>query len=141
MFNNKKNLFWILVFCQLVSGCGGRLPQPVAIERPEDSSISCVKIEKELYSIKKNISALLSASISNTERDTFVGFVGAFFPPAHIFRDFRQAEKVEINALRERHNLLVRLAHKKGCGKNKFFLTIERQCEDFYTLNCFLPSK
>jgi hypothetical protein len=140
MFNNKKALFLILVFCQFISSCAGRLPQPVAIENSEDSSITCAKIEKEIYLIKKNISELYSESITNTERDTFVGLVASFFPPAYIFRDFRQAEKVEINGLRKRHNHLVKLAHQRGCGQNKFFLVIEKECEDYYTLDCFLPT-
>ena len=137
----KKNLFWILAFCQFTSGCGGRLPQPVAIERPEDSSITCAEIEKEILFIKGNISNLVSQSIDSSELDTFVGLVGSVFPPAYLFKDFRKAENVEANALRKRHNRIVRLAQQKGCGQNKFFLQVDKQCEDFYTMDCFLPSE
>ncbi|MBT3508417.1 MAG: hypothetical protein HN472_02605 [Nitrospina sp.] len=141
MIRIKKNLFWILVFCQFIAGCGGRLPEPVVIERPEDSSITCAKIEKELYLIKGSVSNLVSQSVENTQLDTFVGLVGSFFPPAHLLRDFRQADNVEINALRKRHNRIVRLAQQKGCGQNKFFLPVDKQCSDFYTMDCFLPSE
>ena len=136
----KYNFCLALVFCLLISGCGGRVAKPVAIKKPGDSSISCAKIEEEINLIRKNISNLLSDSIDNTEQDTFVGLIASFFPPAYVFRDFRQAEKVEINALRKRHNRIVKLAQQKECGKNKFFLPIERKCKDYYVLDCFLPS-
>ena len=134
------NFFWVLFFLQLnISGCGGRLPQPVEIERSEDSSITCEKIEEEIIFIREKVSKLLSESIKNNENDTIMGLFASFFPPAYILRDFRQAEKVEINALRKRHNRIVKLAQKMGCGKNKFFLQVEKQCKDYYVLDCFLP--
>ena len=57
-----------------------------------------------------------------------------------VTKDLRHAEKVEINALRKRHNYLVSMAREKGCGGNKRMIPYKEHCKDFFTLDCIAPT-
>ena len=57
-----------------------------------------------------------------------------------VTKDLRHAEKVEINALRKRHNHLVSMAREKGCDGNKRMIPYKEQCKDFFTLDCIAPN-
>jgi hypothetical protein len=137
--NRFQQLFLVVVF-MFICSCGGRLANPVSVQRPQDAQITCPQIDGEINQIRYDISELYSQATTSRKRNVIFNLLSSFFPPAYVLSDVHQAEKVEINAFRKRHNYLVMLATDKGCGEGKFFLDVEEQCKDFYTLNCIIPS-
>jgi len=136
----KKHITLLFICIFFACSCGGRTANPISVKRGQDSELTCKMIEHEIYQIRNDISELYSQATKSRKKKTVVGMLSIINPLAYIFNDVHQAEKVEINALQNRHNHIVKLARKKGCGQGKFLLSTETQCKDFYTLDCFLPS-
>jgi hypothetical protein len=132
----------ILAACVLVSvawGCGGRLPQSVMTKQPQDDLLTCQEIENEFEQITVKISDLYLEGKTERKKNKFFEVLSYIVPPATLFKDFRKAERVEINSLRKRHNYLLSISQKKECNGNRQFIPHKQHCKDFYTLDCFLP--
>ena len=80
-----------------------------------DSNKSCNAIETELQFIQTEI-ARLTPKTKKTGMNVALAITGFFFIIPWFFMDFSDAEQVEINAYRQRHNHLVVLAEDKNCG-------------------------
>ena len=137
---SNKIFAWAWFFVLMSWGCGGRMPQPVMIEQPQDSSLTCPQIEKTFKQIMVQINGLYSEGKSRRKSNRIFDTLSYIFPPAALLQDLRKAEKVEIAALSKRHNHLVTIAREKGCGTNKQFVPYKRHCKDFYTLDCMVPT-
>ena len=134
-------LFFVCIF--FACSCGGRAANPVPVKRDQDSELTCMKIEYEIYQIRNDITELYSQAAKSRKKSKVIGILSILTPLgplANVFSDVRQAEKVEINALQKRHNHIVMIAKKKECGEGKFLLSTETKCKDFYTVGCFVPS-
>ena len=131
-------LFFVCIF--FACSCGGRTANPVSVKRDQDSELTCMKIEYEIYQIRNDITESYSQAAESRKQKNIVSIFSALNPLAYIFTDVRNAEKIEIIALQKRHNHIVMLARKKGCGAGKFLLPTEKKCKDFYALDCFVPS-
>ena len=134
-------LFFVCIF--FACSCGGRTANPVSVKRDQDSELTCMKIEYEIYQIRNDITELHSQAAKSRKKSKIIGMLSVLSPLgplANVFSDVRKAEKVEINALQKRHNHIVMIAKKKGCGEGKFLLSTETKCKDFYTVDCFSPS-
>jgi|tagenome__1003787_1003787.scaffolds.fasta_scaffold20541868_1 hypothetical protein len=103
-----------IIAAAFITGCAGRAPNPVAVNQYGDASKSCKAIESELSFIDAEVSRLIPAT-EKTGKNVALGVAGAFFLVPWFFMDFSQAEQMEINALRQRHNHLVILAGEKNC--------------------------
>jgi len=136
----SKSFGWPFVFVFISLGCGGRMPNPVMISQPQDSLLTCPQIEIKMERIMPQIAALYSEGKRGRKNNKMIGTLSFIFPPATLLKDFRHAEKVEINALRKRHNHLVSMAREKGCGGNKRMIPYKEHCKDFFTLDCIAPT-
>ncbi len=148
----SKSFGWPFVFVFISLGCGGRIPNPVMISQPQDSLLTCPQIEIEMGQTMPKIAALYSEDKRGRKKKKKVsrlfGALSFIFPPAALLAgvgsaasaDLRHAGKVEINALRKRHNHLVSMAREKGCGENKRMIPYKEQCKDFFTLDCIAPN-
>ena len=136
----SKSFGWPFVFVFISLGCGGRMPNPVMISQPQDSLLTCSQIEIKMERIMPQIAALYSEGKRGRKNNKMIGTLSFIFPPATLLKDFRYAEKVEINALRKRHNHLVSMAREKGCGGNKRMIPYKEHCKDFFTLDCIAPT-
>jgi hypothetical protein len=132
-------LFFVCIF--FACSCGGRTANPVSVKRDQDSELTCMKIEYEIYQIRNDITELYSQTTKSIKKKSVVSVLAAINPLLYVLSDLRKAEKIEINALEKRHNHIVMIAKKKGCGEGKFLLSTETKCKDFYTIGCFMPSK
>ena len=132
-------LFFVCIF--FACSCGGRAANPVSVKRDQDSELTCMKIEYEIYQIRNDITELYSQAAKSRKKKRALSMLTIFTPLAYVFSDLRKAEKIEINALKKRHNHIVMIAKKKGCGEGKFLLSTETKCKDFYTVGCFVPSE
>ena len=134
-------LFFVCIF--FACSCGGRAANPVSVKRDQDPELTCTQIEYEIYQIRNDITELYSQAAKSRKKSKIIGILSILSPLgplANVFSDVRKAEKVEINALQKRHNHIVIIARKKGCGEGKFLLSTETKCKDFYTVGCFVPS-
>jgi|TARA_B100001964_G_C14075227_1_gene527686 hypothetical protein len=119
-FNESKILISYITLALLaLNGCAGRTPQPVIISKSDDKAKSCKEIDTELSIIKSDIQKRYP-KIKDTDRNNLgVSLLGSLFPPIiplSVFSDIRKADSVELNALQRRHNHLVAVERKNGCG-------------------------
>ena len=102
----------LTVTCTL-SGCG-RSANPVQIWQPTDDQLSCSSLLSAMDEAENNIKRLLPKS-EKTGKNVALGVAGAFLLVPWFFMDFSEAEKIEIDAYRNRYNHLARLYRDKGC--------------------------
>jgi hypothetical protein len=142
-FMSYQNYIVLLFLCIIFAcSCGGRVSNPVTIKRDHDQELTCKQIEYEVFQIRKDITTLFSQAAKGRKKSTIISLMSILSPLgplSNLFSDVRKADKVEINALQKRHNRIVMIAQKKGCGEGKFLLSTETKCKDFYTLDCFIP--
>lgn len=115
-----------IAVCQLVvlisvallgAGCGGRTAQPVACYQYGDEKKSCGYLKAEISGIEQEISSKTKQKDNTQGKNVALGVAGALlFWPALFFMDLSDADKVELEALRKRHNALVRICADKNCG-------------------------
>jgi hypothetical protein len=105
-----------LIASTLLSGCAGRSAHPIKSWQPNDQSLSCNSLLAAMSESESNINKLIPES-EKTGKNVALGIGGLFFFPIWFFMDFSDAEKVEINAQRDRYNHLSRLYMDKGCNK------------------------
>ena len=105
-----------LVLClMLISACAGRTANPVSEYQYGDEKKSCERLRTEISDINAEIAALLPET-DKTGENVALGVAGAFLLVPWFFMDFSEAEQIEVNALRRRHNNLVAISHEKDCG-------------------------
>ena len=102
----------------LIVSCAGRKPNPVMVRQYGDDRKSCAALEREIAFIEEEITRLMPKT-QKTGKNVALGITGFFLIVPLFFMDFSEAEQMEIDALRQRHNHLVILAEDKGCGFEK----------------------
>lgn len=121
---NKVNLVAAVVGISVIlAGCGGREAKPVAITNPTDSAFDCAGISREFAANERQIMATLKERSQAQGKNIVLGAAGVFFLPALFFMDPKSPEKVEIDALRNRNNVLEDIARTKKCPAPKSQLT------------------
>lgn len=110
-----KSLNILLVISLLsLSACGGRTPNPVMAAQYGDHKKSCKALEFEMANVQSEIQRLLP-STDKTGKNVALGVTGYFLIVPLFFMDFKNAEKVEYEAYRQRYNHLATLAMSKDC--------------------------
>ena len=109
-------VFLLIISFSLYS-CGGRTALPVAEYQLGDQGLSCETLKYEINATKLQIAQKSKKVQGATGQNVVLGAAGALlFWPALFWMDLSGAEKIESEALRKRHNVLVQLANKKGCN-------------------------
>lgn len=85
------------------------------VRRLDDTSLSCEEIKLEMRQIEMEMHRLVPET-DKTSKNVGLGVAGLFFIPAWLFMDLSNAEKEEVNAYRQRYNVLEQLAKKKQCA-------------------------
>jgi hypothetical protein len=104
-----------VVILLIISGCGGRSANPVMVTQYGDQKKSCLALQTDLSYTESEIRRLMPDT-EKTGKNVALGVTGAFLIVPLFFMDFSDAEKIEVNALRQRHNYLAILAGEKNCG-------------------------
>lgn len=99
----------------MTAACAGRTPNPISEYQYGDEKKSCERLRAEISSINSEIATLLPDT-DKTGKNVALGVAGAFLLVPWFFMDFSEAEQVEVNALRRRHNNLVAISAEKNCG-------------------------
>ena len=108
-------LVLIVVVLFFVQGCAGRASHPVKVAQSGDVEKTCKSLRKETKQIRQKVKKMLPAVKSADKKRTLLLFPGAFFILPVFFVDFSDADKIETNAKRARHNYLVDVAKKRNC--------------------------
>jgi hypothetical protein len=100
-----------------LGGCAGREANPVAQYQYGDEKKSCPHLRAEISELQAEMERKAQASENTQGKNVALGVTGAvLFWPALFFMDLSDADKVELEALRKRHNALVRICADKDCG-------------------------
>lgn len=104
-----------LVLLGMLAGCAGRSAHPVSIQQYGDDAKSCAALEHDVRFVEGEIRRLIPDT-HKAGKNVALGVTGIIFLVPWFFMDLSQAEQVEVNALRQRHNHLLILAKEKGCA-------------------------
>ncbi len=107
--------FILLVLAAGLAGCGGRSPNPVASYQPGDEQRSCTGLKTEVASTEQEIIRLLPYEDA-AGKNVALGVAGVFLIVPFFFMDFKDAEELEIRALRQRNQHLRAIAYDNGCS-------------------------
>ncbi len=95
-------------------GCAGREANPISSYKAGDENLSCEKLKKEIVVLQTNMMAILPKSDKTfTNALWYTGGSIVIIPV--FFIDMKDAERIEYEAFRRRHNRLVEMAQTKGC--------------------------
>lgn len=112
-----RNIVNVLTISALLmtTACAGRSANPVSAYQYGDEKKSCERLRADISNASSEI-AILLPDTQKTGKNVALGVAGAFFLVPLFFMDFSEAEQVEVNALRRRHNNLVAISAEKKCG-------------------------
>lgn len=112
-----KNIVHVFAISALLltTACAGRTANPVSEYQYGDEKKSCERLRADISNANSEIATLLPDT-DKTGKNVALGVAGAFFLVPLFFMDFSEAEQVEVNALRRRHNNLVAISAEKNCG-------------------------
>ena len=105
----------IAAMLALTVGCAGKTANPVQSVKMGDSQMTCEEIHMEMAYIDQQIARLIPESEKGT-KNTVLGVTGWFLIVPWFFMDFSDAEKVEIQAYKDRYLTLQKMGSRKDCG-------------------------
>ena len=111
----KTHQALLLSVMMTLAGCGGRTANPVMISQSGDENLSCKGLKFEMANIRDDIQTLLPKT-DKTAQNVALGVAGSFFLVPWFFMDFKNADKAEYDAYRQRYNHLLAIAISKNCS-------------------------
>jgi hypothetical protein len=99
----------------LLTGCCGRDAKPVTIYQNGDLDKSCDQIKSDLLDLQKQADNLFPHTDKGFTNSLW-GTAGMFFVVPLFGMDLKNAEKVEFEAIVQRHNYLLDVAGQKNCS-------------------------
>ena len=117
MIHRKFQPVFVLIIVVLffVQGCAGRAAHPVQVAKSGDTKKACKSLHKETKQIRRNIKKMIPAVKKADKKRTFLLLSGGLLIVPWFFLDLSDADKIEANAKRARHNYLVDIAKKRNC--------------------------
>ena len=116
VYRNFQPVFvLIVVVLFFVQGCAGRAAHPVQIAQSGDAKKACKSLRKEIKQIRRNIKKMIPAVKKADKKRTLLMLSGGLLIVPWFFLDLSDADKIEANAKRARHNYLADIAKKSNC--------------------------
>jgi len=110
----KKSLCLPLSVLIFLAGCAGREANPIPVYLPGDENRSCEGLKAEIAQLQVDMTSILPKTDKfGTNALWAAAGVVAIVP--FFFMDLKDAEKVEFEAMRQRHNRLLNYAEEKEC--------------------------
>jgi len=97
-----------------LSGCAGRMANPVPSYLPGDEQRSCSGLQAETAQLQADMQRIMPHT-SKLGYNAVCAAAGVFFLFPFFFMDLKNADKIEWEAMRTRHNRLLIYAAEKGC--------------------------
>ena len=111
MKNGMCLLLSVLIF---LAGCAGREANPIPVYLPGDNERSCNVLVAEIAQLQADMQRLLPKTNKGVT-NTLWATAGVFLIVPFFFMDLKDAEKIEFDAMRTRHNRLLLICADKGC--------------------------
>ena len=105
----------IVVVLFFVQGCAGRAANPIQVAQSGDVKKACKLLREETKQIRQNIKKMIPAVKKADKKRTLLMLSGGLLIVPWFFLDLSDADKIETNAKRARHNYLVDVAKKRNC--------------------------
>lgn len=110
-----KKLVSLILACSIFwAGCAGREANPIPIYMPGDENRSCAGLKAEVAQLQVDMARLLPKTDKGLTNALWAT-AGVFFIVPFFFMDLKGSEKIEFDAMRQRHNRLLVYAAEKGC--------------------------
>jgi len=110
----KNPISLALVFALLFAGCAGREANPIPAYLPGDNTRSCPALAAEVAQLQADMARILPKTNKGVTNALWAAG-GVFLIVPFFFMDFKDAEKIEFDAMRQRHNRLLIIAADKDC--------------------------
>lgn len=110
----KKLLCILLCVSIFMISCAGREANPIAIYLPGDENRSCTALKAEIAQLQIDM-ARLRPKTNKGLTNALWATAGVFFIIPFFFMDFKDAEKIEFDAMKQRYNRLLVYAAEKDC--------------------------
>ena len=98
----------------LLHGCAGRQANPISCYVPGDENLNCDSLKKEILQLQSDMLNLLPKTDKTFTNSLWVAG-GAVAIVPYFFVDAKDAERIEYEAFRRRHNRLLLIAEQKEC--------------------------
>ena len=105
----------IVVVLFFVQGCAGRAANPIQVAQSGDVEKACKSLHKETKQIRQKIKKMIPAVKKADKKRTLLVVSGGLLIVPWFFLDLSDADKIEANAKRARHNYLVDRGVKRNC--------------------------
>ena len=117
MVHRKFQPVFVLIVIVLffVQGCAGRAAHPVQVAQSGDNKKTCKSLRKETKKIRQKVKKMIPAVKKADKKRTLLMLSGGLLIVPWFFLDLSDADKIETNAQRARHNYLVDIAKKSNC--------------------------
>jgi len=114
MSTRQKLIGLMLAYCIFFAGCAGREANPIPVYLPGDENRTCPGLKAEFSQLQVDTARILPKTDKGLTNALWaVGGVAVIVP--FFFMDLKDAEKIEFEAMRKRHNRLLVYAAEKGC--------------------------
>ncbi len=110
----RKSLIILLIPALVFAGCGGRQASPIQVYRPGDNNRGCESLKVEMAQLQADMQQILPKT-DKSGTNIICGVTGAFLIVPLFFMDFKGADKIEFDAMRNRHNALLAMYVDKNC--------------------------
>jgi hypothetical protein len=112
---SMKNMMCIaLCFAILFAGCAGRQANPIPLYIPGDENRNCQSLKTEVVQLQNDMAGLLPKT-DKFGTNALWATAGVFLIVPFFFMDMKDAEKIEFEAMRQRHNRMLDYLTQKGC--------------------------
>ena len=117
MVHRKFQPVFVLIVIVLffVQGCAGRAAHPVQVAQSGDNKKTCKSLHKETKKIRQKVKKMIPAVKKADKKRTLLMLSGGLLIVPWFFLDLSDADKIEANAQRARHNYLVDRGVKRNC--------------------------
>lgn len=105
----------VLACCIFLAGCAGREANPIPVYLPGDEDLSCSALKSEVAQLQVDMQRILPKTDKGLSNALWAT-AGVFFIVPFFFMDLKDAEKIEFEAMRQRHNRLLVYAAQKNCN-------------------------
>ncbi len=104
----------MLAISAFFTGCAGRQANPIPSYLPGDENRSCPALQAEIAQLQSDMQRLLPDT-NKFGYNAVCATAGFFLIVPFFFMDMKEADKIEWEAMRVRHNRLLVYAAEKGC--------------------------
>ncbi|MBE0537180.1 MAG: hypothetical protein IH624_16075 [Phycisphaerae bacterium] len=111
----RKCVALLVITGLLMSGCAGRNANPIPLHVPGDDARGCESLKVEMAQMHTEMERILPKT-NKTGSNALLGAAGVFLIVPWFFMDLKGADKVEFDALRNRHNYLLAIYADKECN-------------------------